>query len=251
MNIVVCVKRVPATDTQVKAAPDNVSLDPAGVEFVLNPYDEFAVEEALKTRDAAGEGSSVTVVTLGTADAKKELRTCLAMGADKAILINAGEVAHDAYSTGEVLAAQIKQMPHDLVLCGKQSVDYDNNQIPSRLAALLDVACVTEVKSLELTDGVFTAERDIEGAREIVRCPLPAVLSTQKGLNEPRYASLKGIMAAKKKPLEEIDAAPITPATKVTALTLPPARPDARIVGEGAAAVGALIDALKNEAKVL
>ena len=251
MNIVVCVKRVPATDTQVKAAPDNVSLDPAGVEFVLNPYDEFAVEEALQTRDASGEGSSVTVITLGPPEAKKELRTCLAMGADKAILVKAADTEHDAYSTAEVLAAQIKQVPHDLVLCGKQAVDYDNNQIPSRLAALLDVACVTEVKSLTLADGVFTAERDIEGAREVVRCTLPAVVSAHKGLNEPRYASLKGIMAAKKKPLEEVDAASVKPATKVTALTLPPARPEARIVGEGAAAVGALIDALKNEAKVL
>ncbi len=250
MDIVVCVKRVPATDTQVKVAPDGVSLDPAGVEFVLNPYDEFAVEEALKTRDAAG-GGSVTVITLGSADSQKELRTCLAMGADKAVLIQAGDVVHDAYSTAEVLAAQIKSMPHDLVFCGKQAVDNDDSQVPSRLAVLLDLPCVTDVNALELNDGVYTAQRDIEGGREVVRCPTPAVISTNKGLNEPRYANLKGIMAAKKKPLEEVQSAAAAPATTVAALTLPPPRPEGRILGEGAGAVAALVDVLKNEVKVL
>lgn len=250
MNIVVCVKRVPATDAPIKVAPDGTSLDPAGVEYVLNPYDEFAVEEALKTKEAAGEGT-VTVITLGPAEAQKELRTCLAMGADKAVLIKAGDTRHDAFSTAEILAAHIQTMDCDLVLCGKQAVDGDDNQVPSRLAALLDFASVTEVKTLELSDRVYSATRDIEGAQEVVRCPLPAVVSAQKGLNEPRYASLKGIMAAKKKPLEEVDAQDVKPATRVVALSLPPARPAGRILGEGAAAVDALVDVLRNEAKIL
>ena len=250
MNIVVCVKRVPATDTQIKVGSDGVTLDPAGVEFVLNPYDEIAVEEALKLKEATGDGS-VTVVTLGSGDAQKELRTCLAMGADKAVLINAGDVQHDAFSTAETLAAQIKTMECDLVLCGKQAVDGDDNQIAGRLAALLEFAGVTEVKALELSDGVYTATRDIEGAQEIVRCKGPAIFSAQKGLNEPRYASLKGIMAAKRKPLEEVAATDAKPATTVASLSLPPARPDGRILGEGAAAVDALVDVLRNEAKVL
>jgi electron transfer flavoprotein beta subunit len=250
MNIVVCVKRVAATDSQIKIAGDGRSLDPAGIEFVLNPYDEFAVEQALKTREQLGEGS-VTVVTLGPGEAQKELRTCLAMGADKAVLIKAGGVAHDAYSTSCILAACIKGMPHDLVLFGKQAVDLDNNQMAARVATLLGLPCVTEVAKLTLDNGVYLAERDIEGGREIVRCPLPAVLSANKGLNEPRYANLKGIMAAKKKPLEEVDAADIAPAIKVAALSLPPARPPSKILGEGKEAIGALIDALRNEAKVL
>ncbi len=249
MDIIVCIKRVPATDTQVRIAADGKSLDPAGVEFVLNPYDEFAVEEALKTRDAAG--GTVTAITLGTAEAQKELRTCLAMGADRAILIKAGDVRHDAFSTAKLLAAQIEKAPHDLVFCGKQAVDDDNGQVPARLSVLLGMACVTEVGKLELKDGVFTAQRDIEGGREVVRCPLPAVISTNKGLNEPRYASLKGIMAAKKKPLEEVAPAAVAPGSTTVSLALPPARPAGRILGEGAGAVGALIDALKNEAKVL
>jgi len=249
MEIVVCVKRVPATDSQIKVAADGTSLDPAGVEFVLNPYDEIAVEEALKLRDADGE-SMVTVITLGALDSQKELRTCLAMGADKAILLKT-DAAQDAYSTAEILAAQIKTMPHDVVLCGKQAVDNDNSQVPARLAALLDLACATEVKKLDLADRVFTAVRDIEGGQEVVRCPIPAVLSAQKGLNEPRYASLKGIMAAKKKPLEEVAATEVAPASRVVSLSLPPARPEGKILGDGAAAVEALVDALRNEAKVL
>ena len=250
MNIVVCVKRVPATDSKIKVAANGVSIDPTGVEFVINPYDEFAVEEALKTKDAAGAGS-VTVVALGNADAQKILRDTLAMGADKAVLLRDGGVAHDAYSTAECLAAYIKTIPHDVVFAGKQAVDGDNSQLGPRLAALLGLPCVTEVLKLTLQDRVFTAERDIEGAREVVRCPLPAVITTQKGLNQPRYANLKGIMAAKKKPLEEIDAAKIAPATAIASMTMPAERPPGRILGEGAAAVGKLIDALRNEAKVL
>ncbi len=246
MHIVVCVKRVPATDSKIKIGADGRSIDPAGVEYVLNPYDEFAVEEALKTKDALGTGS-VTVVTLGTSDAQKELRTCLAMGADKAVLLRDGGVKHDAFSTAAALAAYVKTIPHDVVFVGKQSVDSDDSQVGPRLAAMLGIASITEVAKLTLQDGTFTAERDIEGAREVVRCKAPAVITTQKGLNEPRYASLKGIMAAKKKPLEEIDAQKTTPATEVASLSLPPERPAGKILPD----VAALVAALKNEAKVL
>ncbi len=251
MNIVVCIKRVAATDSKIVIGSDGTSIDPAGVEFVVNPYDEFAVEEGLKTKEAAGGDASVTVITFGTNDAQKELRTCLAMGADKAVLLKSDGQNHDAHTTAEVLAGYIKTIPHDVVFCGKQAVDNDNSQVPSRIAALLDLACVTEVKSLALEGGVFTAERDIEGGREIVRCPVPAVISTQKGLNEPRYASLKGIMTAKKKPLEEVEVQIPGPGISIQSLTLPPARQAGRILENGADDVGTLVDALRNEAKVL
>ncbi len=251
MNIIACIKRVAATDSKIVVGPDGTGIDPAGVEFVLNPFDEFAVEEALKTKEAAGGDSTVTVVTFGTAEAQKELRTCLAMGADRAVLLKSDGRNQDAHVTAEVLAAYIKGVPHDVVFCGKQAVDNDNSQVPTRIAALLDIACVTEVKTLALADNVFTAERDIEGGREVVRCPIPAVISTQKGLNEPRYASLKGIMAAKKKPLEELDIQIPKTGVSIASLTLPPPRPGGRILGEGAAGASALVDALKNEAKVL
>ncbi|GAB4139444.1 MAG: electron transfer flavoprotein subunit beta/FixA family protein [Planctomycetota bacterium] len=250
MDIVVCVKRVPSTDTAIKIAGDGKSIETAGVEFVLNPYDEIAVEQALKTKEQVGAGS-VTVVTLGPKEAQKELRTTLAMGADKAVLLTAAGWIHDSRSTAVALANWIRTVPCDIVFCGRQAVDSDNNQLPSRLAALLGFGCVTEAAKIDLADGTFTVERDIEGAREVLTCRRPAVISCNKGLNEPRYASLKGIMAAKKKPLEEIPADLPEPALAIESLALPPARPAGRIVGNGKEAVPDLIQALRNEAKVL
>lgn len=250
MDIVVCIKRVPATDTAIKIAADGKSIDPTGVSFEMNAYDEFALEQALRIREQLGQGS-VTVVTIGPKDAQKELRDALARGADKAVLLTTDQWVYDGTATAAALAKWIRSTSCQLVLCGKQAVDSDNNQLPANLAARLGFGCVTEVNKLELKDGVFTAERDIEGAREVLTCKTPAVISCNKGLNEPRYANLKGIMAAKKKPLEEVAADLPAPAMAIDKLELPPARKAGRIVGEGAAAVPALIDALRNEAKAL
>jgi|SRR5436190_2679846 len=245
MDIVVCIKRVPATDTAIKIAADGKSIDLTGVQFELNAYDEFALEQALRIKEQLGAGS-VTAVTIGSKEAQKELRDTLARGADKAVLLTTDQWVSDGASTAQALADWIKTVPCSLVLCGRQAVDSDNNQLPSNLATRLGFACVTEVSKLTLADGVFTAERDIEGAREIVTCKTPAVISCHKGLNEPRYANLKGIMAAKKKPFEE-KAATLPPrATEIVSLTLPPARAAGRIVGNGAEAVPALIAALRD-----
>jgi electron transfer flavoprotein beta subunit len=250
MDIVVCIKRVPTTDTTIKIAGDGKSIDKTGVSFELNAYDEFALEQALRIKEQVG-GGSVTVVTIGSKDAQKELRDALARGADTAVLLTTDEWMFDGAQTAAALAAWLKTVPCNLVLCGRQAVDSDNNQLPANLAARLGFACVTEVVKLTLEGDTFTAERDIEGAREVLTCKTPAVLSCQKGLNEPRYANLKGIMAAKKKPFEE-KAAELGGATlEIVSLALPPARPPGRIVGEGAGAVPALIEALRNEAKVL
>ncbi|MDA0374821.1 MAG: electron transfer flavoprotein subunit beta/FixA family protein [Planctomycetota bacterium] len=246
MNIIVCIKRVPATDSKIKVGADGRSIDPAGVDFVLNPYDEFAVEQALKTKEQLGAGQ-VTVVSLGSADAQKELRSCLAMGADAAVLLDDGGKPRDAHATASAVAAWLRTVPHDVVFCGKQAVDHDDSQFAGRLAALLGVPSVTEVVALELSDGTFRAERDIEGAREVVRCGTPCVISTQKGLNEPRSATLKGIMAAKKKPLETVAADVPAPGVEVVSLELPPERKEGRILGS----VDELIAALRTEAKVL
>ncbi len=250
MDIVVCIKRVPATDTAIKIAADGKSIDTAGVSFEMNAYDEFALEQALRIKEQLGAGS-VTAITIGPKESQKELRDALARGADKAVLLTTDTWVYDGASTAAALAKWIEANPCQVVLCGKQAVDSDNNQLAANLAARLGFACVTEVAKLELKDGAFTAERDIEGAREVVACKTPAVISCNKGLNEPRYANLKGIMAAKKKPLEEKAAELPAPAMEIVALELPPARAAGKIVGEGAAAVPALIDALRNEAKVL
>ncbi|MCA8975830.1 MAG: electron transfer flavoprotein subunit beta/FixA family protein [Planctomycetes bacterium] len=250
MDIVVCIKRVPSSDSAIKVAADGKSIDTAGLKYELNPYDEFALEQALLLREQLGTGS-VTVVTIGSKDAQKELRDTLARGADKAVLLQTDQWVFDGASTAAALAAWLETVPCNLVLCGRQAIDSDNNQLAPNLAQRLGFGCVTEVSKLALEGDSFTAERDIEGAREVVTCKLPAVLSCQKGLNEPRYPNLKGIMAAKKKPLEEAAAQLPEAAIEIVSLALPPGRAAGRIVGEGAAAVPALIDALRNEAKAL
>ena len=250
MDIVVCIKRVPTTDTAIKVAADGKSIDTAGVQYELNAYDEFALEQALQTKEQLGTGS-VTVVTLGPKDAQKELRDGLARGADKAVLLTTDQWVQDSWAAAQVLGNWIKSTSCQLVFCGKQAVDSDNSQLAPRLATMLGFGCITEVGKIELTDGVFHAERDIEGAREAVECKTPAVISCNKGLNEPRYANLKGIMSAKKKPLEEVAAEMPEPALSIESLELPAARAEGRILGEGADAVPALLDALSNEVKIL
>lgn len=250
MDIVVCIKRVPVSDAVIKIAATGKSIDLAGVQFMLNAYDEFALEQALKIKEQLNAGS-VTVVTIGPKDAQKELRDALGRGADRAVLLTTDQWLFDGAATAEALAAWIKTQPCQLVLCGRQATDSDNNQLPPNLATRLGFACITEVAKLTLADGVFTAERDIEGAREVVTCRTPAVISCNKGLNEPRIANLKGIMAAKKKPLDEAPATLPAPSLEIVSLALPAPRAAGRIVGQGAAAVPALIEALRNEAKVL
>ena len=250
MDIVVCIKRVPATDTAIKIAPDGKSIETSGVSFEMNAYDEFALEQALSIKEQLGAGT-VTAITIGPKLAQKEMRDALARGADKAVLLTTDEWVYDGAAAAQALATYLAANPAQIVLCGKQAVDSDNNQLPSNLAARLGFACVTEVTKLDLADGVFTAERDIEGAREVVTCQTPAVISCNKGLNQPRYANLKGIMAAKKKPLEEVAADLPAAAMEIVSLELPPARAEGKIIGEGADAVPALIEALRNEAKAI
>ncbi len=252
MKIVACIKRVPATDTRVKVAADGTSLDAAQVEWIINPYDEFAVEAALRVREAAG-GGEVIVVTLGHPDAGKELRTCLAMGADRAILVKDQDAPRrDATATAATLAAVIAPLQPDLVLCGKLAVDRDQGQVGTRLAQLLGLPLVTEIKALTVAGGKAAVERaGDEGTTEKLEVALPALLTCTKGLNEPRYASLKGIMAAKKKVIEEQDATGLQDLLATRAMELPPARAEGRILGEGAAAVDELVRVLRQEAKVI
>jgi electron transfer flavoprotein beta subunit len=250
MNIVACVKRVPLTDVQVKVGPDGASLDTNGFEYMLSFYDELAVEEAVRTKEKLG--GEVTVLTIGPADATKEVRECLAKGADKGVILadaNWGE--RDARSTAKALAAKIGELDANLVFTGRVATDRDNAAVGPMLATFLGFACVTDVIELELTDSGGVAKRETEAGMESVQFSFPAVVTCDKGLNEPRYAGLKGIMAAKKKPIEECEPAAAENHIVVEKLELPPPRKEGRIVGEGATAVPALIEALKNEAQVL
>ena len=249
MNSIVCIKRVPDSATRVRIGPDGKSLDPAGVKYVLNPYDEYALEEALRRREAAGSGT-VTAISLGPEAARETLRMALAMGADEAVLLKS-EGSHDGLAVATALAEEVRTRPFDLLLFGKQAIDDDNMQVPGMVAERLGLPCVTVVVELEIEDGHAVARREIEGGHEVVEFDLPAVIAAQKGLNEPRYPSLKGIMAAKKKPLEEKEV--VLPEPKLTLLSLeePPAPVAGEIVGEGPEAVPELVRRLREEVRVL
>jgi electron transfer flavoprotein beta subunit len=250
MNIAVCIKRVADSETRVKVAADGKSLDEAGVKFILNPYDEFAVEEALRRKEQAGAGE-VVVIACGSGATQETIRTALAMGADRGVLLESSGVPADGFAVAQALAAELKGGVYDLILFGKMAIDDYNHQIGPMTAELLDLPCVTCVAHLDLAAGKGRAEREVEGGLEAVEFPLPAVLTVDKGLNEPRYPALKGIMAAKKKPLEVKPAAIGAARLEVAAMRPPPERKEGRIVGEGAAAVPALLKLLREEAKVL
>ncbi len=263
MKIVVCIKQVPDTETKPKIAADGRSLEPADVNWVISPYDEFALEEALKIKEKAG-GGEVIVVTVGEERAQSALRSGLAMGADRAVHCKDDAFAGgDAWATAKVLAAAIKKLGGaDLVLAGKHGVGDDNQQVPTILAEILGMPQVTVVVKLDVADGKATAQREIEGGHEVVETSLPAIITAQKGLNEPRYASLKGIMAAKKKPLDVWDAKALDLApdavgakgslTTYLKLELPPKRSEGKILkGEPADVAKELARLLREEAKAI
>ena len=250
MKIAVCIKRVPDTESRIKPAADGKSLDEAGVKFILNPYDEFAVEEALQRKEKAGAGE-VVVLALGPAAAQETIRTALAMGADRGVLLQTDRIPSDGLEVAKALAAELQGGGYDLILFGKMAIDDYNHQVGPMVAELLDVPCVTAAAHLTLEGKLGEAEIEIEGGIEVVTFSLPAVITADKGLNEPRYPALKGIMAAKKKPL---DVKPVTLGAgniEVVAMTPPPERTAGRIVGEGPGAVGELVRVLREEAKVL
>ena len=260
MKIAVCLEQVPDTETRVKLAASGRAVSEADVQsWIVSPYDEFAIEEALRIKEA--KGGEVVIVTLGPERAQAALRTGLAMGADSAVHVkDAAFDGADTLVTARALAAAIRTLgPVDLVLCGQQGVGGDHSQVPGMLAELLDLPQVTVAVKIEVGDGQATVEREIEGARETWTTSLPSVVSAQKGLNEPRYAALKGIMAAKKKPLQVVDAATLgldaaslAPKTRVTKLELPPPRPAVRMItGDAAAQAKELVRALHEDAKVI
>jgi len=259
MKIVVCVKQVPDTETRIKIAASGDRIAEGEVNWIVSPYDEFALEEALRLREA--KGGEVVLVSAGPDRAVSALRSGLAMGADSAVHVKGpGLDDADPAATAAGLAAAIRTlMPFDLVLTGQQGVGADNSQVPALLAERLDLPQVTVAVKIEVGEGTAVVEREIEGGREIWETSLPAVISAQKGLNEPRYASLRGIMAAKKKSIQVLDAgalgldaAALAPKTKVVAIDLPPGRPPVRLIeGDAAAQAAELIRLLHEEAKVI
>jgi electron transfer flavoprotein beta subunit len=258
LNSVVCISQVPDTESRIKIAADGRKVDEAGLKFIVSPYDEFALEEAIRLKEA--KGGDVTVVSFGPDRVQQALRECLARGATKALHIK-GDTDADSLGIAKVLAAAIKTTPHDLIFFGKQGVGTDNSLVGPMVAELLGYPQVNVVTKLEVGDGTITAHREIEAAEEVVEASIPAVITAQKGMNEPRYASLKGIMAAKKITIETKSVADLGLADGdvsnarviVTSLELPAEKSGGRKVdgADPVAAAQEILRYIREEAKAL
>ena len=264
MNIIVCLKQVPDTESQIKVAADGKSIETGDIKWVMNPYDEFGVEEALRIKEKLG--GEVTVIGLGPKRVTESIRTALAMGADKGILINDPALENsDAIATAKALAAAIKGLNYDLIFTGQRGVDEDMGLVGATLAEFLDIPQLSIIVKVEISEDGKSVKvnRPVEGQTLVIESSLPAVITAQKGLNEPRYASLPGIMKAKKKPLEEktladlgIDPSQVGEGArklKIVELTPPPKREAGKIIqGETPEEKAAeLVRLLRQEAKVI
>lgn len=257
MNIYVLMKRT--FDTEEKIALNNGQIAEDGAEFIINPYDEYAVEEAIQVRDA--NGGEITVVTVGGEESEKELRTALAMGCDKAVLINTEDELDysDQYTTAKILAEFLKGKEVDLILAGNVAIDGGSGQVGPRVAELLNIPYVTTITKLELNGKSAKVVRDVEGDSEVIETSLPLLVTAQQGLNEPRYPSLPGIMKAKKKPLEELELDDldleeddVEAKTKTIEIYLPPKKEAGKVLsGDLADQVKELVRLLHSEAKVV
>jgi electron transfer flavoprotein beta subunit len=237
-------------EMRFKIAADGASVDETGLKFDMGDFDGYAVEVALRLKETAGQGE-VTVISLGPDVVQETLRKALAMGADRAVQLKADAVPFDGLAIARALAAELRDGGYDLILFGKVALDSSNQTVGPMTAELLDLPCVSAASKLEIADGRGTARRELEGAAEIVEFPLPAVVTIDEGIARPRLASLKGIMSAKKKPLDVKPAQPGEAHLTVKTMELPPERVGGRIVGEGTAAVPELVRLLQTEAKVL
>ncbi len=256
MNILVCLKQTFDTEERIVLEDGQISED--GVEFVINPYDEYAVEEAIKLKEE--HGGEVTVITVGPDRAEQALRTAMAMGADKGSIVDSEDLEDaDEYTIAKILAEVIKEQEYDIILCGYMAVDDGSAQVGPRLAELLGIPHISTITKLTIDGENVEVEKDVEGDVEIIQSKLPILLTAQQGLNEPRYPSLPGIMKAKKKPLErldlddlDLDEEDIEAKTETLEVFLPPKKEAGKILeGELSDQVKELVQALRNEAKVI
>jgi len=250
VKIAVCIKRTPDSESRFKIAGSGVAIDEAGLKFDMDDFAGYAVEAALQINEKAGGGETV-VVAVGPDSVQEALRKAMSMGADRAIQLKADAVPADGLAVAKALAAELRGGGFDLILFGKHAFDTSAGVVGTATAELLGLPCVTAASQLTVADGKGTARRDLEGSAEMVAFPLPAVVTIDEGVARPRYPSLKGIMAAKKKPLESKPAQLGAVRVTVQKAELPPERPAGRIIGEGSAAVPELVRLLQTEAKVL
>ncbi|MCL0106845.1 electron transfer flavoprotein subunit beta/FixA family protein [Thermodesulfovibrionales bacterium] len=256
MKIIVCVRQL--FDTEAKIVVNAAGqIDRQGVNLIMNPYDEYAVEEGLKIKEnTSGE---VTIISVGSEETQSVLRQALAMGADKAIIIDAGVEEPDEFTAATILAKAIADLEYDIVLGGFKDTDNGFPQMVGRLAEALNIPVVNAVTKLEIENGKAVATHEVEGGKEVIEVPLPAVITAQKGLNEPRYPSMRGIMQAKKKPIQKLtvtelglDQLAVAPKIKNIAFSLPPKRAVGKLIpGEVPEATRELVKLLREEVKII
>ena len=250
MKIAVCIKRTPDSESRFKIAASRTAIDEVGLKFDIDDFASYAVEVALQLNEKQGPGETV-VYALGPDAVQESLRKAMSMGADRAVHLKTDSVLYDGLAVAKALASELAAGGYDLVLFGKHAFDTSSGIVGTATAELLGIACVTAATKLDIANGRGTARRDLEGAAETVEFSLPAAVTIDEGIARPRYPSLKGIMAAKKKPLESRPARLGAVRVTVTSMELPPDRPPGRIIGEGVAAIPELIRLLQTEAKVL
>ena len=250
MKIAVCIKRVPDMDVRFKIAASGLGVDETGLKYDMSDFDGYAAEAALQVNEKEGKGE-ITAIALGPDTVQETLRKALSMGIDRAVQLKCDAVPFDGFAIAQALAAELKAGAFDLILFGRMSIDSSNQTVGPMVAELLGLPCVTAASRLEFAGGIGKAQRELEGASETVEFPLPAVVTIDEGVARPRYPSLKGIMAAKKKPLEVRPAQLGAPTVTVAKMELPPERSAGRILGEGPDAVPELVRLLQTEAKVL
>jgi electron transfer flavoprotein beta subunit len=249
LKLVVCVRRVPDTAARIRIAADGKSIDTSEAEFVINPYEEYALEQAVQLKEK--HGGEVTVVAVGPEKTAQVIMKALALGADKAIHLKSDKVPDDPGSIARALFSEMKSLEFDLILFGKKGVDDDNQQVGQMVAELLSIPCVTQIVKLEVSDGKAVAHREVEGGSITVETTLPAAFTAEKDLTVPRYASLRELVAARKKPVvaKEVQLPPSS--LEIVSIQNPPPRPPGRLVGKGVDAVPALVKLLHEEAKVI
>ncbi|MFA4838293.1 MAG: electron transfer flavoprotein subunit beta/FixA family protein [Candidatus Neomarinimicrobiota bacterium] len=250
MNILICVKVVPDSDTIIKIAPDGKTIDETNIRLAINPYDEYALEAGVQLKEKFG--GEVTVISVGDENAAGVIKKCLPVGADKALhLIAPNSRMADALSIARMLADEIRNHPFDIIFCGKTTIDAQNGLVGELLGSLLNIPVISAASQFSIDGNRAVVSRDVDGTKEIVECALPCLVTAEKGLTKPRYPSLREIMLAKKK---QIDSRPVVlgdPNLCVLGMEYPPNRPPGKIVGEGVGAVPELVRLLTEEAKVL
>ena len=246
MKFLVCISNVPDTTTKITFTPDGKQFNKAGVQFVINPWDEYALTRAIELKEAAGSGT-VTVLNVGEADTEPNIRKALAIGADDAIRVNA--FPKDAFFVAQQIAHYAKEGGYEVILMGKESIDFNGFQVHGMVGELLGIPTIAPAMKLDMSGNTATLEREIEGGKEIVEVEAPFVASCQQPMCEPRIPNMRGIMTARTKPLKVVEATVPESRTEVDAFSLPPAKQGVKLFTVDQ--VGDLIKALRSEAKVL